>query len=259
MNWGGSPDMVWPLLQDNMMSSPALSPWSASCCCSLCYLCSIGIMSNPNSPFAAQLPLFIHSIWKTMYFLFLGIFGNTFSCAVLFCSIPFLSGGSSWPCSKLIALGCSTSSVECSAWSWAQDSGWGFQHQAEWEDYFTHLTYGTPVHISPHDIHFLQQSEVVGVRFVARGNSPTIHAVFYRVCTNDCSNMRFTLVLAEWSIYVMPLLLFTKFPLMPLLLFQNMFTEAGWQCFAVKHSHIFRNSFWNSSSRMPSHKFVLII
>lgn len=70
------------------MSSPALSPWSASRCRSLCYLCSTGIMSNPNSPFAAQLPLFIHSIWKTMYFLLLGICGNTSSCAVLFCSIP---------------------------------------------------------------------------------------------------------------------------------------------------------------------------
>ena len=150
------------------------------------------------------------------------------------------SAGSSWPCSKLIALGCSTSSVERGAWSWAQDSGWGFQHPAEWEDYFTHLTYGTPVHISPHDIHFLQQqSEVVGVRFVARGNSPTIRAASCRVCTTDVSNTRFTLVLAEWPIYVTPPLPFAKFPLMSSLLFQDRFTDAGRQCFAVTRFILF--------------------
>lgn len=149
------------------------------------------------------------------------------------------SGGSSWPYSKLIALGCSTSPVECGAWSWAQDLGCGFQHQAKWEDYFTHLTYGTPVHISRHDIHFLQQSEVVGTRFVACGNSPTMHAAFCRVCTADCSSTRFTLVLAERLIYVTPLLLFAKFTLMSSLLFQDTFTEDGQQCFAITHFLIF--------------------
>lgn len=100
-----------------MMSSPALSPWSASRCRSLCYLCSTGIMSNPNSPSAAQLPLFIHSIWKTMYFLLLGICGNTSSCAVLFCSIPaslgwFLLALQQTHCSWLLHILCGARCLE---------------------------------------------------------------------------------------------------------------------------------------------------
>lgn len=44
------------------------------------------ITSNPNSPFAAQLPLFIPCIWKAIYFLC--IFGTTFTRAVLLHFIP---------------------------------------------------------------------------------------------------------------------------------------------------------------------------
>lgn len=62
----------------------------------------------------------------------------------------------------------------------------------------SHISHMALLFIYPHmTFIFLQQSEVVGVRFVARGNSPTIRAASCRVCTTDVSNTRFTLVLAE--------------------------------------------------------------